>query len=94
MKGQVEERLRFYEEGVPTKKNTEAMKEAMEEFREANPGLATPGGGAAGGETPKSKKKSDKKKRKRDGAETPASGKKEKKDKKDKKSAKKSKKDK
>ena len=94
MKGQVEERLRFYEEGVPTKKNTEAMKEAMEEFREANPGLATPGGGAAGGETPKSKKKSDKKKRKRDGGETPASGKKEKKDKKDKKSAKKSKKDK
>ena len=95
MKGQVEERLRFYEEGVPTKKNTEAMKEAMEEFREANPGLATPGG--AGGKTPKSSKKSDKKKRKRDGEETPepASEKKSaKKEKKEKKSAKKSKKDK
>ena len=99
MKGQVEERLRFYEEGVPTKKNTEAMKEAMEEFREANPGLATPGGAGSGGKTPKSgkKDKSEKKKRKRegDGPETPGPGseKKKKKEKKDK-SAKKSKKDK
>merc|ERR1719145_140772 len=54
MKGQVEERLRFYEEGVPTKKNTEAMKEAVEE---------------AALET-KKKKKKDKKKRKAEEANT------------------------
>ena len=80
MKEQVEERLRFYEEGVAPKKNADAMAEVIATLGDAA------GEGAA---TPKTKK------RKASDGETPKdSSKKEMKSKKEKKSEKKSKKEK
>mmetsp|Transcript_19226 Transcript_19226/g.53943 ORF Transcript_19226/g.53943 Transcript_19226/m.53943 type:complete len:496 (-) Transcript_19226:645-2132(-) len=88
MRDQVEERLRFYEEGVSTRKNVDVMAEAMDEFRKDNPEAVTP--------ARKKKRSADddlsdgedepKKKRSKGGGEakTPKSEKKAKKDKKDK----------
>ncbi|KXZ52767.1 hypothetical protein GPECTOR_8g157 [Gonium pectorale] len=82
MREQVEERLRFYEEGVAPRKNTSVMGEAMDAVKTQ---LATEEDGA---EKKKSKKdKKEKRKRDEDAAEEPAEapaadGKKKKKDKK------------
>ena len=59
MKEQVEERLRFYDEGVAPRKNLDVMHEAMEEC-----GLGGVSGGG-GGETPGTEGKKDKKKKKK-----------------------------
>jgi nucleolar protein 56 len=63
MREQVEERLRFYEEGVAPRKNSAAMSEAMEAARAEGGG----GGGGAGGGGDKSAKKKEKKKDKGEG---------------------------
>ena len=77
MKEQVEERLRFYEEGVAPRKNADVMHEVV---------TALGGGSAAADpETPSKKQKKDKKKRKAESDTPDTSEKKEKKKKKDKK---------
>merc|ERR1711934_1059783 len=93
LKDQVEERLRFYEDGTAPRKNVTVMKEAMGDLEDILPEAGT------GGDTPKSekKKKKDKKRKSTDADmdvdakddETPS--KKKKKEKKDKKKKKKDK---
>ena len=81
MREQVEERLRFYEEGVAPRKNAAAMAEAMAEQQQLQ------GGGGAEGAGGKESAKKEEKKDKAGGAESakkekkaPESGKKEKKE--------------
>ena len=87
LKEQVEERLRFYEDGVAPQKNAAVMEAAMAEFKEAHPGVgaATPKSSkkrkAEEAKTPKSDKKAKKEKKEKE-AKTPKSEKKDKKDKK------------
>jgi nucleolar protein 56 len=80
MREQVEERLRFYEEGVAPRKNSAAMAEAM--------ALAGVGGGAGGEKDKKKDKKKDK-----EGGKEEKNDKKEKGEKKDKKDKKEKKRD-
>lgn len=95
MKEQVEERLRFYEEGVAPKKNVDAMKEAVEKVKSQ---LGAEAVGGDGGSSKKDKKKKDKKRaaepEEEDEEDEPPkkSAKKEKKEAKEEKSAKKEKK--
>lgn len=76
MKEQVEERLRFYEEGIAPRKNADVMHEVMTSLGEA---------GAGDAETPRKADKKDKKKRKADDSPDTSEKKKKKKEKKEKK---------
>ena len=81
LKDQVEERLRFYEDGTAPRKNESVMKEAMGDLEEQFPEAKS---------APSSAKKDKKKKRKSDASDMDVDGdtpskKKKKKDKKDKK---------
>jgi nucleolar protein 56 len=76
MREQVEERLRFYEEGVAPRKNAAAMAEAMAL-------VAGEGGEGGGGEKDKEKKKKDKKKDKKEDKEEEKKEEKKKEDKKE-----------
>ena len=59
LKGQVEERLKFYETGVTPRKNVEVMREAIEEAKSVLGGMEVDGLGVA----PSSEKKKKKKKK-------------------------------
>ncbi|CAG9466194.1 unnamed protein product [Pedinophyceae sp. YPF-701] len=90
MKEQVEERLRFYDEGVAPRKNLKVMEEAMKELGGADLADEEPGS-AKKKEKKEKKEKKDKKDKKRKAEEVeaaPESGKKAKKEKKEKKSKK------